>query len=251
MADLIDVTITTCRAMPCYLCGYDTGAGELTACWWCTETEAGLSAIEIDTMKALAAINSRFSVWEKRRRDQCWTVIKLKNPPVLQPARICSSINLFVGDIDDAADLERLRYLNIKTVLTLCPECLTGIYKDIPAKLCSAGIVQVCFPAVDSKDFDIVRNVIRAGAASFIESRLRYGGVLVHCWGGVNRSAAVAVAYLTNATQMSLATVVRDAMNTRGTVLTNYSFRLLLVKDAAQASKQRKRKYMYGQWKQY
>ena len=247
--------------MPCYLCGYDNATEELEACRWCIDTEAALSASEIEMMKALASINARFSIWDRRRRNQFGTVIKLKNPPVPQPAKICSSIELYVGDMDDVADIERLQFLNIKSVLTLCPECLTGVYMDVPARLCSAGIVQMCFPAVDSKDFDIVRKVIRAGAANFIDNRLRYGGVLVHCWGGVNRSTAVAVAYVMKATQMSLTTVVNDAMNTRGTVLTNYLFRILLVKyaaasynwhhDTVQTSNRRKRKDIYGQWNHY
>ena len=71
--------------------------------------------------------------------------------------------------------------------------------------------------------------VILRGAVNFIDDRIKYGGVLVHCWAGVNRSASVAVAYLMMKTQMSLVDAVRAAMNTRGTVLTNYSFRLLLV----------------------
>ena len=53
---------------------------------------------------------------------------------------------------------------------------------------------------------------------------------MVHCWGGVNRSAAVAAFFLTAEWRVPLVAAVARLMERRGTVLTNQSFRKQLVR---------------------
>ena len=55
-------------------------------------------------------------------------------------------------------------------------------------------------------------------------------GVLVHCWAGVNRSAAVAAYFLTTECRVPLVAAVAQLMQRRGTALTNRSFRKQLVR---------------------
>merc|ERR1711953_1468568 len=59
--------------------------------------------------------------------------------------------------------------------------------------------------------------------------RLRAGSVLVNCWGGINRSGAVVVAFLVLKHDFSLIGAFRQTMRQRGTVLTNHAFRRLLL----------------------
>ena len=162
---------------------------------------------------------------------------KSANLPVLQPAQIAPRTvpGLFVGDLDDVKNVSRLCELGIGFVLNLCPENLYGEYAELPALLALNGIKQLTWPAEDFWNFDIVDMVVKQGACDFIEMGLRSAGVLVNCWGGVNRSAAVAVAFLVLKKNISLVGAVREAMTQRGTVLTNYYFRWLLVKAAVAA----------------
>jgi hypothetical protein len=150
--------------------------------------------------------------------------------PVAQPAQIAP--RLFIGDLDDAYNVNRLCDLGIGFVLNLCPEHLVGDYEVIPHRLAQVGIEHLGIPAQDRWNFDIISEVFDKHASDFIEVGLRSAGVLVNCWGGVNRSAAVAVAHLVLTSHVGLVDAVRHAMGQRGTVLTNYSFRRLLVEAA-------------------
>mmetsp|Transcript_68703 Transcript_68703/g.174522 ORF Transcript_68703/g.174522 Transcript_68703/m.174522 type:complete len:244 (+) Transcript_68703:69-800(+) len=221
---------------PCLCCGYETDritaiSGRITSdppfhcCEWCQE-EAALLAPEVaDVLVQLEAIPPAFSLWGRgRREDAAEGAVRTAALP--QPAEIASG--LFVGDLGDVANISRLEELNIKTVVNLCAEKLHGEYAELPARLAEAGIVQAIWLAEDKPHYDIVSKVAQDGACDFIDRRLRAGGVLVNCWGGVNRSASVAVAYLVLWQGVPLVDAVRSAMAVRGTVLTNRSFRLRL-----------------------
>ena len=56
--------------------------------------------------------------------------------------------------------------------------------------------------------------------------------MLVHCYGGINRSVFVAVALLMLLENMNLADALRAVAATRGRVLTNRSFRAQLLEVA-------------------
>ena len=94
--------------------------------------------------------------------------------------------------------------------------------------LARRDIRQLILPASDDRGFNIIPEV--EVAIEPVKSMLDKGhGVLVHCWGGVNRSTAVVVACLVASYKVPLFAAVQAAMKTRGTVLTNQAFRKQLV----------------------
>ena len=101
--------------------------------------------------------------------------------------------------------------------------CRWSVYGSVLADLAYAGIYQHILVAYDDRDFNIVP--VAEHAMGAIRAALDAGlGVLVHCWGGVNRSAAVAALYLTTQCGVPLTAAVRQLTQQRGTVLTNQAF---------------------------
>ena len=147
-----------------------------------------------------------------------------------QPARLASHLpyDIYVGDLDDVANISRLQGIGIGTIVNLCPDMLFGRYAGLPADLAAVGIVHVAWPACDRKDFDIVRDVLLAGAGQLIDARLRHSHVLVNCWAGTNRGPAVAIGYLVLWHKHDILETFAEATQRRGTVLTNRHFRHLL-----------------------
>ena len=212
--------------------------GDFHCCSWCEDKVAELTPDAARALVELDKIRPAFKVWRGgRREDSGEAAGKSLALPVPQPAQIApfAEPGLFVGDLDDVKNVPLLRELGIGFILNLCPEHLNGEYADLPAQLAQDGIKQLTWPAEDSWNFDIVDKVVNQGACDFIEMGLRSAGVLVNCWGGVNRSACVAVAYLVLRKQLCLVGAVKQAMAQRGTVLTNRYFRWLLVKAAVEA----------------
>ena len=223
----------------CLLCGYAgqaySSCDTLPCCSWCVDEADELHPKEVSALLKIDRIIPVFCIWKAGRREDsneshaCRTCRSL---PVRQPARAFPGIPLYIGDMDDACDLKRLAELQIGCIVNLCPERIAYGYEHAPAQLAQAGIDQHILFAEDSKDFDIMR--IADNAFGAIHSRLNTNsenpGVLIHCWGGVNRSAAVAIAFLTIHCDVPLWTAINNAMQQRGTILTNQSFRKQLVR---------------------
>jgi hypothetical protein len=192
---------------------------------------------EMAAVEKIKEIPMGFKIWSQGRREDSDGT---KTLPVEQPARILENVSLFIGDIDDALDVEKLKKLNIKAVVNLCSERISRkSYWSLPGNLAEAQIDQLVLCADDSWDFDIIPVAERA--YGFISSVLKQGnGVLVHCYGGVNRSGAVCAAYLTSELSIPLYEAVERLRKVRGTVLTNETF----VKQLVQHFSQKKAKLM-------
>ena len=228
-------------SLKCLLCGH-TGAVHLGSscetlpcCSWCLEEARELHPREVSALIKLDQIKPVFSIWSAGRREDSLEVIANHNAgtlPVPQPARAFPGIPLYIGDMDDASDLQRLKELHVGSVVNLCAERIAYGYEHVPAQLALAGINHHILIADDDRDFDIMQVADHAFGA--IQARLAASGentgVLIHCWGGVNRSAAGAVAYLAIHCKVPLLTAIENAMTQRGTILTNHSFRKQLVR---------------------
>ena len=179
-------------------------------------------------VESITNIPMQFKIWNNMRRE--------KFIPVDQPARILPNMNLFIGDIDDAADVKNLQRLNIKAVVNLCNEEVVydKSYYWLPWSLAKAKINQLLLIAKDEHDFNIIP--VAQKAISFIRDILKEenNGVLIHCYCGVNRSGAVAAAYMTSELSYSLYESIVLLRHVRGTVLTNTEFIKQLVKHATQ-----------------
>jgi hypothetical protein len=221
----------------CLLCGYtsDTDISlvdQIHCCSWCVDAARNLSSEARLTLADLAKLPMAFKIWSHGRREDSSETTDFHQLPVQQPAEVSPSLapGLFLGDLDDAADIPKLLVLGVSWVFILCPERLTGNYLQLPLHLSENGIKLVSWPADDSSQFDIVAQVLDQGACEIIDVVLLKARVLVVCWGGVNRSAAVAIAFLTWKRRLPLLTAVRQTIQNRGTVLTNHAFRHFLVR---------------------
>ena len=133
--------------------------------------------------------------------------------------------DLFIGDIDDASDVETLKRLGIAAVVNMCAECLwQQRYACLWLKLSRAHISLLLMKAEDGWDFNIFLVVQRA--QGFISSVLAQnnGRVLVCCYGNMNRSGAVCAIYLTKEWGMPLTAAIEQLRKVRGAALTNLAF---------------------------
>ena len=177
------------------------------------------------------SIPMRFKIWNNGRREDSDGINIL---PVEQPAQILPDVRLYIGDIDDAADIEKLKRLNIKSVVNVCSEQVSKYrqYYWLPSELAAAQIDQLILVAEDRWDFNILP--VAEKAFGFIKKALKESesGVLIHCYGGVNRSGAIAAAYLTDELSLSLYEAIECLRHVRGTVLTYKEFVRQLVKNS-------------------
>ena len=198
-----------------YVCPEAQQVSSLVCCWTCERRARELPPEAVAALVEMEAGTIELDFW-----DWGWR-------PVAQPAEVAPG--LFIGDLDHACNVASLNNLGVCSVVNLCPDRLHDSYACCASRLSSAGIWMLTAPAHDSWNFNVVEQVLEGGVLEFIEGRMHRGGVLVNCWGGVNRSAAVVVAFLMLKQEESLLGAFRRTMGLRGTVLTNRSFRVQLL----------------------
>ena len=155
----------------------------------------------------------------------------------LKPAELLP--RLFLGCARDA-NLKDVRERGYGAVLNVAPVETHRQVRDGAVYDSLDGIAYHSIDARDQLDYDLIGRhadealafLARVGAADPDASR--GGGCLVHCAAGVNRSAALCVAFLVKAQRWTLLRAVRHVHAKRPIVLTNPSFRLQLVQLAAQ-----------------
>ena len=216
----------------CLLCGYvgeqESASESFHCCSWCVEESKDLHPREVSALIKLEEIQPYFSIWNHGRRDGSIESVEHNCVVEPQPAKVFPGLQLFMGDIDDAANVQRLCELGIGCVVNLCPDQVChSEYLHVTSALSRAGIHQHLLVAEDRRNFDIL--VVAEHAYGAIHTALNSGsennGVLIHCWGGVNRSAAVLVAYLVGKCGVPLFVAVDRVMRKRDRILTNQSFR--------------------------
>lgn len=120
--------------------------------------------------------------------------------------------NLFLGDVLDAANHKTLQSLNIR--------CILIIAKEIPP-FHSRGFTYMKINAHDHAQFDIKKQFRET--LPFINRQIDKGGVLVHCYDGVSRSATIVIAYLMRYKNMSLQKAL-DYVKSRRNIKPNDGF---------------------------
>lgn len=221
----------------CLLCGHSLDAEQngLARCTWCEREATTLSQEEVAALQKLDQIEPAFEVWCYGRREDAEArgVVTKNRTPVPQPARLLPGLPLYLGDLDDAKDVDNLKKLGIGCVINLCADKVASSrqYRDVPGRLAEAKIHHHILVAEDARHFKILPVVQMAfGIINATLAQEANNGVLVHCWGGVNRSAACVVAFLVTQYKVPLYAAVAQSMKQRGSILTNQSFRAQLVR---------------------
>ena len=140
--------------------------------------------------------------------------------------------HLYLGDYSDANSVGLLKELGITHILNCAGAHTT---KDKSPLFCRAGnngiIVYRQFEADDSKTYEISQHFEEA--TQFIDAAKDTGGkVLVYCARGMNRSAAICVAYMMTKRKTKLLETVRNVKNLRGKILSNTAFQKQLIRYA-------------------
>ena len=211
----------------CLLCG-DNYWYRWPCCYSCEYEFDDLNETEKKVLTVLDNIKPSFTVWEENNDGHCTKNTKLLE---LQPAKVLQDEPLYIGDIDDAANVELMKRLEIGCVVSVCADKMNGKYEQLPKQLADAGIQQHIVWAWDRQYFHIIN--VAEHVADAIDASLsnpQKNGVLIHCYAGKNRSAAVMIHFLTTRREWSLVTAIQRVMEKRGTILTNTGFRKQLVR---------------------
>lgn len=181
-------------------------------------------------MRTLHSIQPEFKVWI-RCKDMGGHSFTFRNVDIpQQPAVVWEQKGnkLLLGDVSEW--FHKSSTCNgVRTIINLCPEmvCQDSTYYQRATEL---NVLLVSIPAQDNKTYDIISEACPDEFLDFIHHRLQLGSVLVTCWAGCNRSAAVVLATMVLKYNVDIIDAFRLISKQRGQILTNYHFRLLLVK---------------------
>lgn len=156
--------------------------------------------------------------------------------PGKQPAQILPW--LFLGDLEEATDIELLDKRGIGAVLNLIGWWELSAYLPEDVNLANLfGEHGIAYEERDSEDrlfFDILEEAWPA-SERFLQACHQSGRhVLVNCHAGHNRSACMVVCWLLVHEGFSLLDALGHVQRLRGTILSNHGFRLQLVRKAIQ-----------------
>ena len=145
--------------------------------------------------------------------------------PDLLPARF--SKYLLLGNAELATRVPMLKRLGVTAILDVSgserDEELLQVYAQ-------AGIKHKAVAAEDNPRYNIIDKHLKEATAFLEPFVARDGVVLVHCHQGINRSAALSIAFLMLHEHWPLPELLRHAFAQRPRLLTNLGFRKQLVK---------------------
>ena len=143
------------------------------------------------------------------------------------PARFAAGLH--VGNAEHASDVNELKRLGVTAVLNCAPSACEG-------PIASYEIAGIKYAEVDAEDFDDypLLELHLPAARAFVDAQGDAGVVLIHCFAGVNRSPALALAIQMARERKLLLPAVTDAFKQRPFILSNSSFRRSLVNFAAE-----------------
>ena len=122
---------------------------------------------------------------------------------------------LYLGDIGFAEDINNLRKLNIKAVLTVASKTYLSYEPfDIPD--------HKIIPAEDSEEFDL--SIFFKEAIEFLEKTLEKTNVLTHCFAGVSRSSSIVIAFIMKLKKLTFEKALEFVRSRRNCVFPNEGF---------------------------
>ncbi|KAK2142965.1 hypothetical protein LSH36_891g01007 [Paralvinella palmiformis] len=133
--------------------------------------------------------------------------------------------HLYLGNMADAHDIKLLKRLKITHIVNCAAtKDYSSELKDNPYPEDTGIDDYLEFEALDNEGYPILRHY--RDTRLFIDRARRLGGrVLIHCEMGVNRSAALCIAYLMEYQDLTLIQAIRDIKISRPVILLNESFR--------------------------
>ena len=122
--------------------------------------------------------------------------------------------NIYLGDIDAAADEEFLKQFNIKAVVN-CAEEITSNYKDL--KFLELKLYDIPEQQIIPK-FEVAYKFIKKNTIHY------YDNVLIHCAAGASRSAALVAFYMMKEKKWDYDECFWRMVEKRPVVSPNYGF---------------------------
>jgi hypothetical protein len=141
------------------------------------------------------------------------------------PANVLDYV--FLGDSDAAMNVPLLRFLGIDSIVN----CASGSVLT-SNEFYDEDFAYVEFEAEDMPGYDLLGNHFEDTRQFLDDCRLHHRKALVHCAAGINRSAALVVAYYMVSQNQKLADAVRFVFNRRPIILCNEGFIEQLVRFA-------------------
>ena len=148
-------------------------------------------------------------------------IVTPPRPAAEDPAPARFSQNLLVGSAQHAFSVDNLAAAGVTAVLNLAPKACA----DVTAKYQARGIAYLALDAEDQPGYSLLELHLEAGMRFLHEVRAADGLALVHCFAGVNRSAALAIAFIVLSEGEPLDKVATRCFALRPWILTNATFR--------------------------
>ena len=120
---------------------------------------------------------------------------------------------LYLGNLQAAYDLQALKNAGITHILQVASGIKPLYPKDFVYKTISV---------TDVKSANLIRHF--PAANSFIKSAIQSGGVLVHCFAGVSRSATCVIAYMMQERKLSFQEAFAYVSKRRPIIFPNMGF---------------------------
>lgn len=176
------------------------------------------------TLAQLSTLPFVFATWEEVGES----AMRLSTP-VPQPALACPRVSdgLYIGDLTDV-EWSTMQRLEITAAVVLCGQQCSAEHRAHFGELLTHGvdIMVLSMRDRDDEDLDSYAEYVVPWVAQHVD-----GGknVMVACWAGVNRSAAVIVAVLVSLWGLPLRQACESVNAQRGFTLTNRAFKRQLV----------------------
>eukprot|EP00933_Yihiella_yeosuensis_P013896 TRINITY_DN12665_c2_g1_i1.p1 TRINITY_DN12665_c2_g1~~TRINITY_DN12665_c2_g1_i1.p1 ORF type:complete len:195 (-),score=43.03 TRINITY_DN12665_c2_g1_i1:83-667(-) len=140
--------------------------------------------------------------------------------PSPQPAEL-TVWGLYLGGAREASDSEALENLRISAIVNAASGvCLGTPRGGVPQE----DLRVLKLDADDTEEYPLLRNHLHEFDEFLSEAKQSGFKVLVHCYAGMNRSAALCVAYLMQRERLTLVDSVDLLLRKRGYVLQNKGF---------------------------